>query len=294
MADLFSMTGFATSDVAYNNSEIHCEIRSLNSRYLEMNVKMPIVLRNLEDPVKDLIKKSVQRGKVNCIINMKSAVSNLQNLKIDPETVKFYMNLLQQIRSLSNVNEEIRLQHLLEFKDIISMEEDEVLEKEFETLICDLVNDALVKLNEMRGIEGRNLSEDVSQRLSSIDDNLGEIETLSKKNARIEFDKLYKKVISFVGDKKIDENRLEMELAIISDRVDVSEEVVRLKSHIDLFKDNLEQGSPIGKKLNFILQEMHRESNTISSKNTLIEVSRLIVAIKEDIERIREQVQNIE
>jgi len=121
-----------------------------------------------------------------------------------------------------------------------------------------------------------------------------EIKELSVDNARNEFDKLYKRLLSMIDEKKIDHNRLEMELALISDRVDISEEVVRMESHLELFRENLAAGSPNGKKLNFILQEMHREANTMSTKNTLIEISHRIVTIKEEIERMREQVQNIE
>lgn len=294
MAEIFSMTGFAASDLESNNNEIHCEIRTLNSRYLEVSVKLPLVLKNLEDPVKDLIKKHIQRGKVNCIINMKSAVSVLQNLKIDREAVKFYADLLQQIRDIAGIKGDIGLEHLLEFKEIISFEEDEVIEKEFEAGILKLVGNTLSELNKMRNSEGRNLKTDLEMRLLSIENNLREIEKLSGDNAKAEFDKLTNRLLSLLDEQKFDQNRLEMELALISDRVDISEEIVRLSSHVGLFRDNLNQGSPIGKKLNFILQEMHREANTISSKNTLLEVSRLVVSVKEDIERIREQVQNIE
>ena len=205
-----------------------------------------------------------------------------------------YKALLNQIRKIAKIDEEVKLEHLLAFKDIISFEEDTTIDRNFEKSILELVQNTLSGLNQMRNIEGENLNKDIKSRLVSIQKNLQKIKPISKKNAKIEFDKLYKRLLSLIDEQKIDRNRLENELAIISDRVDIAEEIIRLQSHIDLFKQNLKAGSPIGKKLNFLLQEMHREANTISSKSTLLEISHNIVTIKEDVERIREQIQNIE
>lgn len=287
------MTGFALSSDSQGNG-INCEIRSLNSRFLEINIKIPLTLKDLEDSIKALIQQNIGRGRVTCTITINSIDQSLSSLKIDPGIVTQYKQLLNQIRKIAKIDEEVKLEHLLAFKDIISFEEDTTIDRNFEKSILELVQNALSKLNQMRNIEGKNLNKDIKSRLVSIQRNLQKIKPISKKNAKIEFDKLFKRLLSLIDEQKIDKNRLENELAIISDRVDITEEIIRLQSHIDLFKQNLKAGSPIGKKLNFLLQEMHREANTISSKSTLLEVSHNIVTIKEDVERIREQIQNIE
>lgn len=286
------MTGFALLSDSHGHG-INCEIRSLNSRFLEINIKIPLALKDLEDSIKELIQKNIGRGRVTCTITINSDQS-LSNLKIDSNTVAQYKALLNQIRKIAKIDEEVKLEHLLAFKDIISFEEDTTIDRNFEKSILELVQNTLSGLNQMRNIEGENLNKDIKSRLVSIQKNLQKIKPISKKNAKIEFDKLYKRLLSLIDEQKIDRNRLENELAIISDRVDIAEEIIRLQSHIDLFKQNLKAGSPIGKKLNFLLQEMHREANTISSKSTLLEISHNIVTIKEDVERIREQIQNIE
>jgi uncharacterized protein (TIGR00255 family) len=293
MSKIHSMTGFAVHSEPYGNG-MTCEIRSLNSRYLETSIKLPLVIKDIEDSIKDLIQQNIKRGRITCTITFDSSDQPLANLKIDPSTVKLYMDLLDQIREIAKIEQKPRLEHLLTFKDIISFEEEENIDKDLEENILQLVRNTLDKLNEMRNSEGSNIHEDLKIRLSAIQDNLDKIKPLGEKNARTEFDKLHKRLLSLIDEKKIDKNRFELELAIISDRVDITEEVIRLQSHIDLFEQNLEKGSPIGKNLNFLLQEMHREANTISSKNTMIEISHYVVTLKEDIERIREQVQNIE
>ena len=294
MSKIFSMTGFAVlSNPSYGNG-ITCELRSLNSRFLEISIKVPLTLKDMEDSIKELIQKRIQRGRVTCTITLNPIDQPISNLKIDSSIVNQYKTLLNQIRKIADINEEVKLEHLLAFKDIISFEGDSTIDESLEKSVIELVENTLNKLHEMRNIEGKNLSKDIMTRLDSIQKKLKKIMPLSKDNAKIEFDKLYKRLLSLIDEQKIDKNRLENELALISDRVDITEEIIRLQSHIDLFEQNLKEGSPVGKKLNFLLQEMHREANTISSKNTILEISHFIVSIKEDIERIREQIQNIE
>ncbi len=294
MDNLNSMTGFATVQTKYDDTEITCEIRSVNSRYLEISVKLPRVLADLENQLKDIIRKKVTRGKIMYSLNFSALTSELQNLKIDPGTVKTYMNLLEQMREAAGVDSPINLDHLLFFKDIISFEEDSHLNEELVEIIEKITEETLDKLNEMRTREGSNLKDDLAARLDKIERITGEVSVLGKDSPRVEFEKLYNRLLSLLSEDKIDRARLEQELAIISDKVDITEETVRMKSHIQLFRENLEAGSPIGKKLNFILQEMHREANTMSSKTTIVDISHRVVEIKEDVEKLREQIQNIE
>jgi len=294
MSAIYSMTGFASYSDKLQDNEISCEVRSVNSRYLEIYLKVPKALSEFEDRLKEIVRQKVKRGKLNIIINFSSLTPALQNLKVDENSVLLFKNLLNQIREIAGIQDPIRLEHLLEFKEIISFEEQIEEEAEIFKALSEVLNQTLDALNVNRQSEGENLKLDIMERLKNIERLAQEIEIAGKDNAKIEFKKLYNRILSLIEEKKLEPNRLELELALISDRVDITEEIVRLKSHVQLFKENLEEGSPIGKKLNFILQEMHREANTIASKSTVLEVSHRIVEIKEEIERIREQVQNIE
>ncbi len=294
MGTVYSMTGFAAEKVQNETREITCELRSLNSRYLEISVKLPLTLKDWEDSIKTIIRKKVKRGKITCSITIDSQESPIEKLQVNEGVVRMYKQLLDQIRSIANIDQPVQVSDILEFKDALSFEEVTEIDKALQDTMFKLVDNTVDQLNLSRATEGNHLKDDLEKRLSSIDELSQKITELGKENAKQEFDKLYHRLLSLIDEQKIDKNRMEMELAIISDRVDISEEVVRLQSHIRLFRKNLAQGSPIGKKLNFILQEMHRESNTISSKNSLIDISHRIVTVKEEIERMREQVQNIE
>ncbi len=294
MGQLFSMTGFATGKTTYNHLEIACELRSLNSRYLEVGVKLPATLRELEEQLKERIRTGVQRGKVHCVLNFSEQSPVLKGLQVDEGAVQFYRELLEQVRRQADISEPIRLEHLLQFSEIFTVEPDAGLDAGLKAAIFQLVNETLAALNKARAREGQVLRQDIEQRLRTIEQRLKQVERLAGKNARQEFEKLKRRLYAMIDEKKVDANRLELELALIAERVDVTEEVVRLGSHINLFREQLEKGSPVGKTLNFVLQEMHREANTISNKSTMIEISHWIVEIKEEIEKIREQVQNIE
>ena len=288
------MTGFAVLQKEFNDSEISCEIRALNSRYLEISLRLPRLLADLEAAMKDIIRKKITRGKIMFNLNFTSLNSETDNLKIQPDLIRSYMKLLEQIKDESGITAEIQLDHLLFFKEIISFEENSTVDQKLANFIFKLTEEAIEKLEEMRLQEGQFLQKDLEERLSSIQNLSKEIREYGKSNSQKEFDKLYQRLTSLIAEDKIDLGRLEQELSIIADRVDITEEVVRMQSHIQLFEENLKKGSPVGKKLNFILQEMNRETNTMSNKSTLIEVSHRVVQLKEEIEKVREQVQNIE
>ncbi|MEL6822027.1 MAG: YicC/YloC family endoribonuclease [Calditrichota bacterium] len=291
---IYSMTGFAARKSLVGTTEISAEVRSLNSRYLEMYVKLPPLFREQEDAVKELIRQKVDRGKINCTITLHAKEDSLDTLQVNESAVKNYTQLLNDVRRVASIEKPLELSDFLQFKDLFVAKEDDEMGELLRNNMQLLLADTLDGLNETRSREGANLKKDLLGRLDAIATLNAEITDLGKDNARTEFNKLHKRLLSMIEEQKIDRNRLEMELALISDRVDISEEVVRMTSHLDQFKTNLSKGSPIGKKLNFILQEMHREANTISSKSSLIEISKRIVTVKEEIERMREQVQNIE
>jgi uncharacterized protein (TIGR00255 family) len=288
------MTGFAVVQKEFNDSEVACEIRSLNSRYLEISLRLPRILTDLEIPIKEIIRSKVTRGKIMYSLNFSSLNNDQVNLKIEPNLVQNYMKLLQQIKKEAGLKSTIKLEHLLFFKDIISFEEDSIIDDQLLKFIHQLTGEALDKLNHMRFQEGQFLQKDLESRISQITLLTREISGFGKENSRTEFEKLYQRIKSLIAEDKLDDSRMEQELALIADKVDITEELVRLNSHIELFLENLQAGSPIGKKLNFILQEMNRETNTMSNKSTMVEVSHRVVHLKEEIEKVREQVQNIE
>jgi len=294
MKNLKSMTGFAVLQKEYNHSEVSCEIRSLNSRYLEISMRLPRILADLEIPIKEIIRKKITRGKIMYNLNFTSLNNETDNLKIKPEVIQGYIKLLEQVKAEAQIAEPIQLDHLLFFKDIISFEENSAVDEALAHFIYALTEEAIDKLEEMRLQEGQYLHKDLAERMALIQKLSHEIHEFSQLNSKKEFEKLYQRLTSLIAEDRIDSGRLEQELAIIADRVDITEEVVRMQSHIELFEENLKQGSPVGKKLNFILQEMNRETNTMSNKSTLIEISHRVVQLKEEIEKIREQVQNIE
>ncbi len=294
MNPLRSMTGFATAQTTFQESDLVCEIRSLNSRYLEINVKLPRLLADLEQHIKERIRQNIERGKIFYTLSFTTPTAELQNFRIDPGTVQAYKNLLEQIREAAGIKSPVELEHLLFFKDIITYEEDKSVDEELVNAIYQLTDQTLGILNEMRAQEGINLKKDLEARLERIEKLTAEIAKMGKDNPRQEFERLYQRLLSLLEEEKIDRNRLEQELAIISDRVDITEETVRMTSHLKLFRESLQAGSPIGKKLNFLLQEMHREANTMANKTTMVEISHRVVIIKEEIEKLREQVQNIE
>jgi uncharacterized protein (TIGR00255 family) len=288
------MTGFAVVQKEFNDSEVTCEIRSLNSRYLEISLRLPRILTDLEMPIKEIIRSKVTRGKIMYSLNFSSLNNDQINLKIQPNLVQNYMKLLQQIKKEAGLKSTIKLEHLLFFKDIISFEEDSIIDDRLLKFIHQLTEEVLDKLNHMRYQEGQFLQKDLESRISQINQLTKEISGFGKDNSQNEFEKLYQRVKSLIAEDKLDDTRMEQELALIADKVDITEELVRLNSHIELFLENLHAGSPIGKKLNFILQEMNRETNTMSNKSTMVEVSHRVVNLKEEIEKVREQVQNIE
>ena len=293
MKPIYSMTGYATEKSALSNGEITCEFRTLNSRYLEIYLKLPQQLRNYEDAFKNVIRKHIDRAKVNCVITISETEVLPDMMQINAPLVKMYRHLLEDLRMSADIKEPLKISDFLQFKDLFNIAEN-VVDDSLVQVVENLLVLTIKQLNIARSEEGENLRKDMLSRLNNVMQMANEVQTYAAQNSRMEFQKQMERLKNLIDDNKLDRNRLEMEVALISDRVDISEEIVRLNSHIELFKEDLEQGSPIGKKLNFILQEMHREANTMSSKNTLIEISHRVVAIKEEIERMREQVQNIE
>ena len=241
MNKIYSMTGFATGKMAFNGGELSCEIRSLNSRYLEIYVKLPTIFRELEDSVKELIRKRINRGKVNCTITVSSAEINLDNISINESAVKAHYHLLEQIRKATGIEKPVELSDMLVFKEVLAFEENNSLDDELKKSFFSFVDDLLQNLNKNRVLEGENLKADLSERLKTLAKLNKEIGETGSGSAKSAFDKMRSRLLALIEEQKVDANRLELELALISDRVDISEEIVRLESHIGMFDENLQQ-----------------------------------------------------
>jgi uncharacterized protein (TIGR00255 family) len=288
------MTGFGRSELRNSRHEITVEIRSLNNRYLDIGLKLPKSLNTYEYNLKELIKKRVLRGKLNVIVNHKNLVLTNGDFRLNENTVQFYLHLLERIKDQTGLKDSITLDHLLQFKELLEPEEVVLEDNEMESMLINVFAKALDNLDSMRMKEAENIGKDIYSRLDNIKRILRTITKKAKDSPRSELNKLYSRLQEQIDKKKVDKDRLELELALIADRVDITEECTRLSSHLELFKEIMDTQAEVGKQLTFVLQEMHRETNTIGSKTSDVTISHDMIRMKEEIEKLREQVQNLE
>ncbi len=292
-----SMTGYGRGDVRTNGTETLVEIRSVNNRFLDISVRLPRMLSYFEDEVKNIIKQVLLRGRINVIVNVKESANENESLdKIDVELAQTYLRQLKALKKSLKIGGKIRLEHMLALSDIFIPPENDAASKAMWEDIKKALMQALENLKQMRLEEGKELSQDLIRRVQNLDVLVHNIESLSIARIERERDKLRERIQALGIAKEIDESRLELEISILASRMDVTEECIRFKSHDKLFLDFLENNSEeaVGRKLNFLLQEMTREANTIGSKAYDADISHLIVECKEEVEKLREQVQNIE
>jgi uncharacterized protein (TIGR00255 family) len=290
-----SMTGYGKSKKTFENYEIEAEIRSLNNRYLDTIVRLPKSLDVFEQRIKEVVKKKIFRGKVTLNISLNGINANgFENLELNEDALQYYYDLVAKIKSNFNLKEDITIDHILQFKDLMQSPEEELEDELLLKNLLATVNEALSALVEMRENEAENIMSDINARIAIIEDNTNKIFATAKDNPKQDYDKLHERVQKMINGKAMDEYRLEMELALLADRVDVTEECTRLKSHLQQFDNILNTKKEVGKSLTFILQEMHREINTIGSKTTNVDISHMAIEVKEEIEKLREQVQNLE
>lgn len=286
------MTGYGKSSSSKNKTSVEVEIKSVNSRFFEISLKLPSILSSYDYEIRELIKTKVQRGKLNIVVHFKKdGVEN--GVSIDDEKLSAQLLLIKKIKKVAGIKEEVKLEHLLNSKEIFTTQDSEIAKAELELVKLVFVN-ALEKLILMKKKEGAELSKDFSNRIDSISKTVAEIEKDYRKSIEDYHNKLKLRIQELMGNAEINEDRLNLELALIADRADITEECVRLRSHLKFFKESLKNEKEPGKKLNFLCQEMNRETNTISSKSIATSIIHSSVLIKEEIEKIREQLQNIE
>ncbi len=289
------MTGYGRAELSKRKMTVSVEVRSVNSRYLEVTTRLPRLLSHKEKDVKEILRSFLSRGNLNVTVKIEKESNGETPLRLNPAAAKFYYKLLNQLRKTLKIREQVKLEHLLNYSEILEpVDVEEVDTKEWE-LVDETIRLALDQLNIMRSNEGKELTKDFERRILWIDGTLNEIERLSVNRIPEERKRLQERIAQIVEDKNIiDQNRLELEIALLADKLDITEECVRFRTHNKFFLEAIRTEGTPGRKLNFLIQEMNREANTIGSKTNDAAIAHLVVKVKEELERIREQLQNIE
>jgi uncharacterized protein (TIGR00255 family) len=288
-----SMTGFGKGFAQNDKSAFEVEVRSVNSRFLEVGLKVSPFLMNREYEIREFIRNRIKRGKVSVNIQSKKNGNGENSLSVDDEKLGKYFELLKEIKKKTKLKDAITISHVLNFKDIFSTETEDFTDTDFEVLKTAL-DAALGELVKMKQNEGEELKKDLVARVKLISSLVEKIEAEFKKSVTDYFEKLKERINALITDLTPYNERFALEAALIADKADITEECIRLKSHIKFFLLSLDKEDEPGRKLNFLCQEMNREANTISSKSISIDIIHYSVQIKEEIEKIREQIQNIE
>jgi uncharacterized protein (TIGR00255 family) len=290
-----SMTGFGRSQINENGYAISCEIKGVNHRYLDPHIRMPRRYGLLEDKVKEELKKNIHRGRLEISINIEKTRESTRNIKVDKELAMAYYNSLKDLAENLDMHAVFSLIDIFRLPDVYNLEDaEEDLEITWLTLQKSLA-EAIDGLMKMRLKEGRNLLTDLLGRTDYILHEVSKLETRAPLLEKEYEEKLRNKIKEMISLESIDENRILQEVAIFSDRVSITEEIVRLQSHVKQFNETLTNSDEaIGRKSDFLVQEMFREINTVASKANDIEMSQIVINVKAELEKIREQLQNIE
>lgn len=287
------MTGFGKGKAGNKNLSVEAEVKSVNSRYLDIALRLPSSLMTKDFEIKDFIKAKVKRGKVFASIQIKRNGLEEENLALDSEKLKSYLALLKSIKKTAKITEKVKLEHLLINKELLISNNYVISDIEF-GLVTQALEQALGEMVVMKKKEGNELSKDLHKRIENIERRLVEIECEGQHSVQEYFNKFKDKIKLLIENIAQYSERLELELAIIAEKAEITEECVRLRSHLKFFINSLENDEEPGRKLNFLCQEMNREANTISSKTVSTTIIHNSVFIREEIEKIREQIQNIE
>ncbi len=289
-----SMTGFAKSENNDHGINAIVEIKSVNGRYLEPSIKLPRTLSSKEIEVRDMLRKALNRGSVFVNVQVEYAEGEAKIPSINIDKAKAIHEMLQNLQKELQSDDSVNLNQVLTFSQhFIESDKDDIAELQW-TVVREALKQALKSLDAVKTQEGNELSADMLRRINTIEQSLVYVEERSKTRIPEERERLRQKLALLLDNDEIEEHRMNQEIIILADKLDVSEESVRLRSHIKYFRELLNDSEPIGRKLNFLTQELNREINTIGSKANDADIARIVVGMKEELERIREQAQNIE
>lgn len=289
-----SMTGYGSSSQVLNGREISVEIRSVNNRYLDCNVKLPRAYSFAEDAVKQEVKRHASRGKVDVYITVVVRDDKEVSVRLNRGVLEGYLTALRTVASDYGVRDDMSVMSLSRLPDVFTVEKPEEDEQVVQTDILTVAKQALDKYDAMRTVEGQALADDVRSKAATIADYVSRVEERSPETVSAYRQRLRAKLEEVLQNTEIDENRILTEAALYADKVAVDEETVRLRSHLAQLDEMLRTGGAVGRKLDFLLQEMNRETNTIGSKCNDLTLTGIVVDMKSELEKIREQIQNME
>ena len=286
------MTGYGRADEQNDKLALSVEIHSVNSRFLDFSPRIPKSLQCFEDDAYKIVKQICERGRISLSAKIDFFPGTKNGMLLNQDKLEEYMTIVKDIQQTSDRDDIPSMGDILRLPDILLASEPDD-ENGLKDIFISALKNALDEMGKIRQSEGENIQSDLIMRLSLIKNIVDEIRTISELNRDVTFERYKKKIQNLVEDVSVDESRLLQEAAILSEKKDITEELVRLGSHIDLFERYIDTSENKGKKLNFILQEMGREINTIGSKTDVIEINHMVVDMKDELEKIREQVQNI-
>ncbi|NQV71531.1 YicC family protein [bacterium] len=290
-----SMTGFGRGEAEENGYVATVELRSVNSRYCEISPRTPKSISDKESEIQRTIKDEFARGRISVSVQIEEPVSEVAPYRVNAVAVKSYKDLLEEVRRAAGIEEPVRLEHILRYPDIMESIDQPEPEDDYAWIATQAaLLDACKAMRAMRLQEGNALRKELEDRLNGTEEKLREVERLAPIRVVSTKERLQQRLSEVLDDGRIDPDRLEFEMTMVADKLDVREECVRLDSHLVLFREAIASGEPVGRKLNFLAQEMNREINTIGSKSNDAEMSHLVVGMKEELEKIREQVENVE
>lgn len=289
-----SMTGFGRCEIMENDRKFTVELKSVNHRYLDVNIKMPKKFGFFESSIRALLKEYIQRGKVDVFVSYEDYTEENFALKYNEDVAASYLKYLNQMAETFGLEKDIRVSTLSRYPEVFTMEEQSIDEKELWAILEKALRGACSQFVDSRIDEGERLAADLKEKLNTMLSYVDFIEGRSPVILSEYKKRLTEKVRELLEDRQMDESRILTEVTIFADKVCVDEETVRLRSHVESTRSALEEGGSIGRKLDFIAQEMNREANTILSKTTDLEISDVGINLKTDIEKVREQIQNIE
>ena len=293
-----SMTGYGRARKTLSNRDITIEVKSVNNRYLDTTVKLPRAYIFTEDAIKQRVQKAVSRGKVDLFVSIDSSAADEIVVTVNEPLAAAYLAALRKVHAMGLESGALKgscsAADVVRFPDVLTVTKAEENLESVQADICQVVDEALAAYNEMRATEGKKLAEDISSRLDTIEALTEQVEARSPETVREYREKLTARMLDVLQSTTIDESRILTEAAIYADKVAVDEETVRLRSHVSQLRDMLRSDEPMGRKMDFLIQEINRESNTIGSKCNDVAIARSVIALKAEVEKIREQVQNIE
>lgn len=289
-----SMTGYGRARETLNRRDITVEVRSVNNRYLDCTVKMPRMYAFAEDAVKSRVQKAISRGKVDVFITVDASAADVAKVAVNRELAAQYTAALNELAEVCGTESHVTPEQLARFPDVLTVTK---ADEDLETVsadLCAVLDEALTAYNAMRAVEGAKLAEDIANRLTNIETYTSQVEARSPETVAEYRQKLTARIQEVLQSTTIDEQRILTEAAIYADKVAVDEETVRLRSHVAQLRTMIASDEPMGRKMDFLIQEVNRESNTIGSKCNDVAIAQVVVGLKAEVEKMREQVQNVE